>query len=265
MQRLFITALTCFICISAYSQDIPGALDDQIFDLQLQIQELQDSLSDLEDSLYSPLSTGNSIALSFGTLFPFNELFNGNLSSQSQSDLFENGGSWTVQITELWQYHLFDSPKVDLYIGNSFDFSRMQTHKHIDAFEGAIGVASIDSAFSVKSSSLNVGYFRIPILLHLGSSHQFNEKGFHCFIGIIPGIRYYGVLTSRLSNGVSKTRLVSRDFGLSRFQLNGRISLGIKYAEIFAETSLIPLFKKSETNPIVYPFKLGVSFVPPWN
>ena len=265
MQRLFITALAFLICISSYSQS-----DEEIYDdLLCQVSYLQDSLWALQDSMdmYTNYEAGESF--SFGTLYPSNKLFAGDLSTQGKSDLFDGlGSSWTAKYSVWFVTDVFDSPNIDLYLGNSYSFSRFETIQDLEAVDGAIQVmsdgttnfVSVDSS-NVIHNSLNIGYIGLPILLHVGKSNQFSEKGVHSFIGIVPGIRCFGTLRSKLDNGESETNLISRDFGLSRFQLNGRLSFGIKHLEIFAETSLLPLFKKVESNPIVYPLTLGVSCI----
>tara|TARA_B100001564_G_C20197984_1_gene471465 strand:+ start:128 stop:331 length:204 start_codon:yes stop_codon:yes gene_type:complete len=63
-----------------------------------------------------------------------------------------------------------------------------------------------------------------------------------------------------LSSGSSKSRTFTNDIGLSRFKLNGRLSIMTAGIEIFAETAFLPLFKKSNLNPSVYPTTIGLSF-----
>ena len=251
-MRLLFTALSCLICISSYSQSDEEILDD----LLSRVNDLQESLWELEDSLsmYSSLE-GSGESFSFGTLYP-------SAFPWSSSVLFDGlGSSWTAKYSIFQRLDVFDSPKIDLYLGNSYSYSRFQTNQDLEAVDGVIEIMPDDSVINVINNYLNIGYIDVPILLHVGKSNQFSEKGFYSFIGIVPGIRCFGTLRSELENGDSKTNLISSDFGLSRFQLNGRISFGIKHLEIFAETSLLPLFKKADDNPIVYPLALGVSFV----
>ena len=214
--------------------------------------------------------------ISFGTVSPAAQFMSTDLSEAGESPYFDGiGGSWTIAMGSILpfgyssegdpsmvtQYKLANR-NIGLCTGFMMDYSRFPSKETLEAANGVLGLSPADTIWDVRSNSVDVGYMRIPFLLHLGSSLKLSEPGLHAFIGVVPGIRYTGQLRSRLQSGETTQVEWARNFGLRRFQVNARVSVGSPRWELFAEAALLSMFRDEPRHPQVYPLALGLSYSP---
>ena len=140
------------------------------------------------------------------------------------------------------------------------DYSFMSTDSTIDLVTGNPLLYDINS--TVKYSTLNLGFFQIPLLLDF-STKKSQKKSISLAVGVVGGIRLFTNhrLQGKYSNG-DKFNNVIRDnkyFHTNLLSLDGMLRLAYGPIGLFGSYNLNGLFKKDAVEKIS-PISIGVSF-----
>jgi hypothetical protein len=140
------------------------------------------------------------------------------------------------------------------------DYSFMSTDSTIDLVTG--NPSLYDASATVKYSTLNQGFFQIPLLLDF-STKKSQKKSISLAVGVVGGIRLFTNhrLQGKYSNG-DKFNNVIRDnkyFHTNLLSLDGIVRVAYGPIGLFGTYSLNGLFKKDAVEKIS-PISIGVSF-----
>ena len=140
------------------------------------------------------------------------------------------------------------------------DYSFLPTDSTIDLVTG--NPSLYDTNATVKSSSLNLGFFQIPLLLDF-STKKNQKKSISLAVGVVGGIRLFTNhrLQGKYSNG-DKFNNVIRDnkyFHTNLLSLDGMVRLAYGPIGLFGTYSLNGLFKNDAVEKIS-PISIGLSF-----
>ena len=140
------------------------------------------------------------------------------------------------------------------------DYSFMSTDSTIDLVTG--NPSLYDASATVKYSTLNQGFFQIPLLLDF-STKKSQKKSISLAVGVVGGIRLFTNhrLQGKYSNG-DKFNNIIRDnkyFHTNLLSLDGIVRVAYGPIGLFATYSLNGLFKKDAVEKIS-PICIGVSF-----
>lgn len=140
------------------------------------------------------------------------------------------------------------------------DYSILSTDSTIDLVTG--NPSLYDANATVKSSTLNLGFFQIPLLLDF-STKKSQKKSISLAAGVVGGIRLFTNhrLQGKYSNG-DKFNNVIRDnkyFHTNLLSLDGMVRVAYGPIGLFGTYSLNGLFKKEAVEKIS-PISIGLSF-----
>jgi len=140
------------------------------------------------------------------------------------------------------------------------DYSFESTGSTIDLVTG--NPSLYDASATVKYSTLNQGFFQIPLLLDF-STKKSQKKSISLAVGVVGGIRLFTNhrLQGKYSNG-DKFNNIIRDnkyFHTNLLSLDGIVRVAYGPIGLFATYSLNGLFKKDAVEKIS-PICIGVSF-----
>jgi hypothetical protein len=140
------------------------------------------------------------------------------------------------------------------------DYSFMSTDSTIDLVTG--NPSLYDASATVKYSTLNQGFFQIPLLLDF-STKKSQKKSISLAVGVVGGIRLFTNhrLQGKYSNG-DKFNNIIRDnkyFHTNLLSLDGIVRVAYGPIGLFGTYSLNGLFKKDAVEKIS-PISIGVSF-----
>ena len=140
------------------------------------------------------------------------------------------------------------------------DYSFMSTDSTIDLVTGNPLLYDINS--TVKYSTLNLGFFQIPLLLDF-STKKSQKKSISLAVGVVGGIRLFTNhrLQGKYSNG-DKFNNIIRDnkyFHTNLLSLDGIVRLAYGPIGLFGTYSLNGLFKNDAVEKIS-PISIGLSF-----
>ena len=140
------------------------------------------------------------------------------------------------------------------------DYSFMSTDSTIDLVTG--NPSLYDASATVKYSTLNQGFFQIPLLLDF-STKKSQKKSISIAVGVVGGIRLFTNhrLQGKYSNG-DKFNNVIRDnkyFHANLLSLDGMVRVAYGAYGLFGSYSLNGLFKKDAVEKIS-PISIGLSF-----
>ena len=140
------------------------------------------------------------------------------------------------------------------------DYSFMSTDSTIDLVTGNPLLYDINS--TVKYSTLNLGFFQIPLLLDF-STKKSQKKSISLAAGVVGGIRLFTNhrLQGKYSNG-DKFNNIIRDnkyFHANLLSLDGIVRVAYGPIGLFGTYSLNGLFKKDAVEKIS-PISIGLSF-----
>lgn len=236
--------------------------------LEAEMEMLQKEIWDLEhemDELYRicPADSAGifSFRLAVGSMLTPTQFFALDYSDASQSPYFDGGmfGNWTLQVGRAFDPFEANCGNVGLLVGSEVDYSRVKSAQRLEAVDGAVSFAAIDTTLEYKSNAMHLGFVKFPLMGRIGRYSEFGSGSVQFCAGIVPGIRYLGAITTRSNNGASAQSEISRNLGLRRFVLNSRVTLSAKNVELFMESSLLSLFKIDAANPVVYPTTFGIA------
>lgn len=118
-----------------------------------------------------------------------------------------------------------------------------------------------DTMANVSRSSLNLGYFHLPILLDFATKQR-GTRSFYVACGVVGGIRYYGNHSQRgeYSNGDKFNNVIRNKgaFNTNLLTLEATARIGYGQFGLFANYSLNGLFKNGAA-PTINPFNVGIS------
>ncbi|NDE11983.1 MAG: hypothetical protein EBZ95_15695 [Chitinophagia bacterium] len=140
------------------------------------------------------------------------------------------------------------------------DYSILSTDSTIELVKG--NPSLYDANATIKSSTLNQGFFQIPLLLDF-STKKNQKKSISLAVGVVGGIRLFTNhrLQGKYSNG-DKFNNVIRDnkyFHANLLSLDGMVRVAYGPIGLFGTYSLNGLFKKDAAEKIS-PISIGVSF-----
>ena len=140
------------------------------------------------------------------------------------------------------------------------DYSFLSTDSTIDLVTG--NPSLYDANATIKSSTLNQGFFQIPLLLDF-STKKSQKKSISLAVGVVGGIRLFTNhrLQGKYSNG-DKFNNVIRDnkyFHTNLLSLDGMVRVAYGPIGLFGSYNLNGLFKKDAVEKIS-PISIGVSF-----
>ena len=140
------------------------------------------------------------------------------------------------------------------------DYSFLSTDSTIDLVTG--NPSLYDANATIKSSTLNQGFFQIPLLLDF-STKKNQKKSISLAVGVVGGIRLFTNhrLQGKYSNG-DKFNNVIRDnkyFHTNLLSLDGMVRLAYGPIGLFGTYSLNGLFKNDAVEKIS-PISIGLSF-----
>ena len=140
------------------------------------------------------------------------------------------------------------------------DYSFLSTDSTIDLVTG--NPSLYDANATIKSSTLNQGFFQIPLLLDF-STKKSQKKSISLAVGVVGGIRLFTNhrLQGKYSNG-DKFNNVIRDnkyFHTNLLSLDGMVRLAYGPIGLFGSYSLNGLFKNDAVEKIS-PISIGLSF-----
>ena len=224
--------------------------DSFLVDLEFNLEALNESMNSQDNPRdFRMHSFGASF---FGTeMTPF--IFNTDPSLEFVGDA--DDFAWSMDFMK--EVKVNASERLGFFSGMGFGYQRINVQHELAASGGVLTNNVPDSAIVIKSNAINLGYVRVPLMIHVGGPRL--KNGFHAFFGVVPGIRVMGRMDTRFERGDTRVHEQAKGFGLSLFQVNGRASVGIKRINFFAELPLLPMFEKDSTNPEVYPFAIGIS------
>ena len=140
------------------------------------------------------------------------------------------------------------------------DYSFLSTDSTIDLVTG--NPSLYDANATIKSSTLNQGFFQIPLLLDF-STKKNQKKSISLAVGVVGGIRLFTNhrLQGKYSNG-DKFNNVIRDnkyFHTNLLSLDGMVRVAYGPIGLFGTYSLNGLFKNDAVEKIS-PISIGLSF-----
>ena len=140
------------------------------------------------------------------------------------------------------------------------DYSFMSTDSTIDLVTGNPLLYDINS--TVKYSTLNLGFFQIPLLLDF-STKKSQKKSISLAAGVVGGIRLFTNhrLQGKYSNGDKFNNVISDNkyFHTNLLSLDGIVRVAYGPIGLFGTYSLNGLFKKDAVEKIS-PISIGLSF-----
>ncbi|MEN9915189.1 MAG: hypothetical protein RL528_1956 [Bacteroidota bacterium] len=146
--------------------------------------------------------------------------------------------------------------------GDAYSF--LSSDSKIDLVKGypSLNPSLIDVDFTIKSSTLNQGFFQIPLLLDF-STKKSQKKAISLAVGVVGGIRLFTNhrLQGKYGNG-DRFNNVIRDnkyFHTNLLSLDGIVRVAYGPFGLFGTYSLNGLFKKDAVEKIS-PISIGVSF-----
>ena len=236
--------------------------------LEAEMEVLQEEIWDLEyelDELYWTCPADSAgitgFRLAVGSMFTSTQFFALDYLDANQSPYFDGRmfGNWTLQVGTSFDPFETNRGNVGLLVGSEVDYSRVNSAQRLEAVDGAVLFAAIDTTSEYKSNAMHIGFVKFPVMGRIGRYSEFGSGSVQFCAGIVPGIRYLGAITTRSSNGASANSEISRNLGLRRFALNSRVTVSAKNVELFMESSLLSLFKDDAANPVVYPTTFGIA------
>ena len=142
--------------------------------------------------------------------------------------------------------------------GDAYSF--MSTDSTIDLVTG--NPSLYDASATVKYSTLNQGFFQIPLLLDF-STKKSQKKSISLAVGVVGGIRLFTNhrLQGKYSNGDKFNNVISDNkyFHTNLLSLDGMVRLAYGPIGLFGTYSLNGLFKKDAVEKIS-PISIGLSF-----
>lgn len=104
---------------------------------------------------------------------------------------------------------------------------------------------------------LSTGYVNFPLILEFQFPSNSRTQA-HIGIGITGSIRMYSeqIMTWR-EDGINYTKSKSGEMNLNSFRYGATIRVGYGYFKLFANYSLVSLFK-TDQGPELYPFNVGI-------
>ena len=142
--------------------------------------------------------------------------------------------------------------------GDAYSF--MSTDSTIDLVTG--NPSLYDASATVKYSTLNQGFFQIPLLLDF-STKKSQKKSISLAVGVVGGIRLFTNhrLQGKYSNGDKFNNIIidNKYFHTNLLSLDGIVRVAYGPIGLFGTYSLNGLFKKDAVEKIS-PICIGVSF-----
>jgi len=111
-------------------------------------------------------------------------------------------------------------------------------------------------------STLYSAYLTVPLLLELtAGSDQPYKKIFYLDAGVVGGVRLYSHqrFTGTYENGNEFEIVTKSAFNLNTWMLDATVRMGYGYFGLFANYSVLGMFKEGTTTG-VYPLRFGISF-----
>ncbi|NBW30706.1 MAG: hypothetical protein EBR35_05540 [Flavobacteriales bacterium] len=140
------------------------------------------------------------------------------------------------------------------------DYSFISTDYKIDLVTG--NPSLYDASATVKYSTLNLGFFQIPLLLDF-STKKSQKKSISLAVGVVGGIRLFTNhrLQGKYSNGDKFNNVIidNKYFHTNLLSLDGMVRVAYGPFGLFGTYSLNGLFKKDAVEKIS-PISIGVSF-----
>lgn len=149
---------------------------------------------------------------------------------------------------------------VNIYTGFGFDFNHYVFQKNVTLKSNtSFLMASIDSAIHYKKNKLNITYIKIPLMLEINTSRNYNHN-FHIAVGAELDYRIFSVTKQIYELDDKHMKIKQKDpFHLEPFVYNAIARIGYNKVSIYASYGFTRLFKKDQA-PQVYPFAAGITF-----
>ncbi len=171
-----------------------------------------------------------------------------------------DGKAWNLNFN-LIQYsmNLSRSGKAGLVTGLGFRMNDYKLTGNNSITEDGTGyIVNLPYTQNLKMSKLHVDYFTIPLLFEFHTGDY--GKGFRMGFGVIGSLKLRSYTKIKwYENGNRYKNKSKGDFNISPLDAAATLRAGVNGFDIYANYSLIPLFKKDQGRE-VYPLAVGVGF-----
>ncbi len=117
-------------------------------------------------------------------------------------------------------------------------------------------VQALEISKDLSKNKLTVSYITIPAMFEI-CTNPLRKKAIHLGFGVVGAYKLGAHTKYKTSDGVNKTR---DDFNINPFRLDGRVCIGFRNYNIFAQYGINELFKQN-SGPALHPFTIGLSLV----
>ncbi|MFM7005875.1 MAG: energy transducer TonB [Flavobacteriales bacterium] len=148
-----------------------------------------------------------------------------------------------------------------LTTGYGFSFNTTElTSSYILQHDADTVLAVANPSQAYKRNTLYVSYFTVPLLLDFTANSAY-KKAFYINAGVVGGVRMYSHqrLTGSYANGDKFENVTKSAFNLNTWMLDATVRMGYGYFGVFANYSVLGMFKEGTTAG-VYPLRFGISF-----
>lgn len=171
------------------------------------------------------------------------------------------GKSWEWNVNFL-QYSIPTGKPLGFVTGMGFKWNNywFNGNSNImkDPTSGVIAPRYPDAGISYDKTKLNTLYLTIPLTFEVQFGHK--HRGF-VSVGVIGDMKLCSNTKLKWYDSGSRQREKSKsDFNLSPFRYHLTARAGYKFVKIFANYSMVPMFKK-DLGPELYPVTIGLTLI----
>ena len=148
-----------------------------------------------------------------------------------------------------------------LTTGYGFSFNTTElTSSYVLQHDADTVFAVANPSQAYKRNTLYVSYFTVPLLLDFTTNNAY-KKAFYINAGVVGGVRMYSHqrFTGSYANGDKFENVTKSAFNLNTWMLDATVRMGYGYFGLFANYSVLGMFKEGTTTG-VYPLRFGISF-----
>jgi len=150
---------------------------------------------------------------------------------------------------------------VNLQTGLGFEFYRYNWTNNYDLPEGQANLVPVKSGTDYDKNRMHSSWVTVPLMVNFETNPNKTNRSFHFSVG--------GYAAARLGTNIRqegpdiKDRKLRDDFNQNNFRYGLTSVIGYGPISVFANYSLVPLFKTENTAfPELYPFNFGICLIP---